>query len=251
MVDSGNTTRETTPTNGREECPPPPGCPDALLVVRFDIRGRSRFLSHAETLRVLQRVCARANLPVKFSQGFNPHPRMSLPLPRPVGVEAEDECLTARLFDEQGWNPDTTAEIQDHLSAQLPRGFDLKHVTLMKANTSIQPESAQYALTLTPEAHRVKGDQVRARAEAFLARDKEVMGRAGGEEAGDRRHGRQVDIRPFVRSIRCEGRDIVVDYGVSNAGTIRVEEVLRVLDLTLEDLAGPIRRCQPTWRIEN
>jgi radical SAM-linked protein len=251
MVDSRNTTRETTSGNGGEECPPPPGCPDALLVVRFEIRGLARFLSHAETLRVFQRACARANLPVKFSQGFNPHPRMSLTLPRPVGVEAEDECLTARLFDEQGWNTDTTAEIQDHLSAQLPQGFDLKRLTLMKANTSIQPESAQYALTLTLEAHRVKGDHVRARAEAFLARDKEVMERAGGEEAGDRRQGRQVDVRPFVRNIRCEGSDIVVDYGVSNAGTIRVEEVLRVLDLALEDLAGPIRRCQPTWRIEN
>ncbi len=250
MMDASNTTRAPQPGEGAQSCPPP-GCPEALLVVRFGIRGWSRFLSHAETLRVFQRACARADLPVKFSQGFNPHPRMSLPLPRPVGVEAEDECLTARLFDERGWNPEAAAEIQSRLAAQLPEGFDLKSVILIRANASVQPESAQYVLPLTPEAARRKGDAVRTRAEAFLALDKALMERAPSDEAGDRRRGRQVDVRPFVKNIQYEGSDIVVAYGVSNAGTIRVEEVLRLLDLTLADLAGPVQRRQPTWRIEN
>jgi radical SAM-linked protein len=251
MMDNGNTTSGQMAGNGAESCPPPSGCPDALLVVRFGIRGLSRFLSHAETLRVFQRACARANLPVKFSQGFNPHPRLSLPLPRPVGVESEDECLTVRLFDERGWNVDAAAEIRSRLAAQLPEGFGLRSVALMKAGASVQPEAAQYVLTLTPEAVGRKGDHVRARAEAFLALDKAVMQRVATEDVGDRRRGRQVDVRPFVRSIQFEGSDVMVAYGVSNAGTIRVEEVLQLLDLALEDLAGPIQRRQPTWRIEN
>ena len=251
MQMSDNNITDLTAGAGAGNDAPSAGCPDALLVVRFGIFGWARFLSHAETLRVFQRACARAALPVKFSQGFNPHPRMSLPLPRPVGVEAEEECLTARLFDERGWDIDATAGMRERLAAQLPEGFGLRDVTLMKAGASVQPESAQYVLSLTPEALRRKGDHVRTRAEAFLALDQAIMERNPSDEAGDRRRGRQVDVRPFVKNIQCEGSDIIVAYGVSNAGTIRVEEVLQLLEVTLEDLAGPIRRRQPVWRIQN
>jgi hypothetical protein len=72
----------------------------STLAVRFRIGGALRFLSHAETSRVFQRACARAGIPVKYSAGFNPHPKLSLPLPRSVGVESDDELLVVRLSDE-------------------------------------------------------------------------------------------------------------------------------------------------------
>jgi radical SAM-linked protein len=228
---------------------------DALLAVRFAVRGLLRFLSHAETHRVFQRACARAKLPVKYSQGFNPHPRLSLPLPRPVGVEAEDEYMAVRLFDEQGLPMGNAAEMGNRLAAQLPRDLEVLSATLMKASTSIQPESAQYVLSLTPEAVCQKGDHVRANAADFLARRSAVVERVAAE-AGESRMGmnrprrRQVDVRPFVDRIQFENNDIIVAYGVSNAGTIRVEEVLQLLDLTLDDLSGPIQRRHVTWKFE-
>ena len=63
------------------------------MLVKFRIWGNLRFLSHAETMSVFQRACVRAGIPVRHSEGFNPRPRMSLPLPRSVGVESDDELL--------------------------------------------------------------------------------------------------------------------------------------------------------------
>ncbi|MBW7991664.1 MAG: DUF2344 domain-containing protein, partial [Planctomycetes bacterium] len=57
-----------------------------MLVIKFRIGGPLRFISHAQTLSVFQRACVRAGIEIRYSQGFNPRPRLSLPLPRPVGV---------------------------------------------------------------------------------------------------------------------------------------------------------------------
>ncbi len=78
---------------------------DSTAAIRFRIGGALRFLSHAETARLWQRACTRAALPVRYSQGFNPHPRMSLPLPRPVGVAADEELLVVKLCDERQGTP--------------------------------------------------------------------------------------------------------------------------------------------------
>ena len=69
----------------------------SLLVIKFKIGGNLRFLSHAQTLMVFRRACIRAGIKIQYSQGFNPRPRLSLPLPRPVGVASDDELLCLRV----------------------------------------------------------------------------------------------------------------------------------------------------------
>ena len=69
-----------------------------LLVMKFRIGRSLRFLSHAETLSLFQRACVRAGIDLCYSQGFNPRPKLSLPLPRPVGVESDDELLAVRVL---------------------------------------------------------------------------------------------------------------------------------------------------------
>ncbi|GAF87148.1 unnamed protein product, partial [marine sediment metagenome] len=58
-------------------------------VFGYDVDGDLRFISHHDMLRLFARSLARAALPVRFSEGFNPHPRLSIPLPRPVGVASQ------------------------------------------------------------------------------------------------------------------------------------------------------------------
>ena len=54
------------------------------LALWFAIAGDLRYLSHRDTMRAWQRVFVRAQMPLRYSQGFNPHLRFSLPLPRPA-----------------------------------------------------------------------------------------------------------------------------------------------------------------------
>jgi radical SAM-linked protein len=67
------------------------------VLIKFKIEGSLRYLSHAETLRLFQRACARAGVNLQYSQGFNPRPKLSLALPRSVGVESDDEMLILRV----------------------------------------------------------------------------------------------------------------------------------------------------------
>jgi len=227
---------------------------DATAVVRFAIGGPLRFLSHAETVRVFERACARAGVPVKYSQGFNPHAKLSLPLPRSVGVASDDEVLILRVFDPQGfplaeaaqaararWQERTAAQLADVLPAEIV----VHTVTLTKSSVSYHPASAEYHLALQADACLDAGPGLRGRMADLLAHEHLVVDRI----KPNRRSGRSLDVRPFLKSMRLEETQAIVECGISDAGSIRVDEILTLLALTPTDLAGPIRRTNITWKI--
>ncbi len=226
---------------------------DAAAMVRFGIGGLVRFLSHAETLRVFERACARAAVPVKYSQGFNPHPKLSLPLPRPVGVASDDELLVLRLFDPSGIPVDGSPadarqawqdRMKEALSDMLPDGFVVHSVVTMKSNASVHPESARYAFDVDRTGGRTDLGALKDRIAELLARESLVI-----ERVVPRRRGRSVDVRPFLRSIELRETQAIVECGISDAGSVRIDELMGLLDLTPEDLTGPVRRRDVTWSI--
>jgi len=224
---------------------PPGGSPSAMrtLVVRFRIAGALRFLSHAETSRVFQRACARAEVPVKYSEGFNPHPKLSLPLPRPVGVESDDELLVIRLSEEpQDAGGTYEARVRQTLQAVLPAGIDVAGVELAGSG-SFQPRSVDYLFCLRADRAADLADRLRQRAQVILAGESWIVERKLPGESKVRR----IDVRPFLESIEAVERGVVVRCNVTAAGSIRIEEILRLLELEREDLAAPVRRTAVEW----
>ncbi len=220
---------------------------DTWAAIRFRIGGSMRFLSHAETARVFQRVCARAAIPVRYSEGFNPHPRLSLPLPRPVGVESDDELLVIRLCEDR---EDTTREsraereatLQRTLAEQLPEGIDVLAVDLAPANASWQPWSAEYVLPVRVEEAGWE-ERLRSRMAEVMASDRCTVERASAEGGATR----SVDVRPFLCSIRWEGGNLIVQHRTGGTGSIRVDEIQQLFGLRTQDLAGPVRRTHVIW----
>ena len=101
------------------------------LILKFRISGNLRFLSHQETLTMLQRAMVRGRIELCYSAGFNPRPRASLPLPRSVGLASDDELLYASVFSEH------RAEIlKERLSRQLPHGCEIISIELAKEKTT-------------------------------------------------------------------------------------------------------------------
>ena len=239
---------ETLDQNGRglsQGSPSPETVTDATAAVYFSIGGTLRFLSHAETLRVFQRACARAEVPVKFTEGFNPHPKLSLPLPRPVGVESDDELLVLRLFDEDGIplgpadSPEQKAwldKMKPSLAGELPDSIRVDSVVLAKSNASFVAESADYEFPLRPDVDR------REIIDGLLARESVVV-----ERLAPKRRERRIDVRGFLKSLSVKDDLIVVTCAITAGGSIRVDEILELLDLTAEDLAGPVRRTNVRW----
>jgi radical SAM-linked protein len=95
------------------------------LRVRYAKRGRLRFTSHRDFSRAFERAVARARLPVAYSSGFNPHPRISYAGASPTGAASEAEYLEIGLSRESD-----PAEIRSALDVALPPGLDVLEVVV-------------------------------------------------------------------------------------------------------------------------
>ena len=94
------------------------------LVVRYAKRGKMRFASHRDVARAFERGVRRAGLPIAYSAGFTPHPKISYAGGAPTGVASEAEYLSLALTARQ----DGT-QVGQRLDAALPDGIDVIDVT--------------------------------------------------------------------------------------------------------------------------
>ncbi|MBQ9412896.1 MAG: DUF2344 domain-containing protein [Oscillospiraceae bacterium] len=92
--------------------------PAMKLRLRFAKTGRAVYISHLDLMRTMQRAFLRADYPLKYSEGFNPHPVISILLP--LGVGCESEC---ELMDFQLTQPADLAALPERLTAALPEGI--------------------------------------------------------------------------------------------------------------------------------
>jgi len=215
------------------------------LVIKFKVAGNLRFLSHAETLNFFQRACVRAGINIQYSQGFNPRPRMSLPLPRPVGVESDDElfCLRVAVDPDELRVKSYESRIKDELSAQLPEGCELLSVSVARAGRSFQPSSATYVLAVKAE---YLNDELKATITDLLESENlNIQRRTGAEHSKIK----NLDVRVFLKSIKLEGRSIMVECNISSAGSIRVDEILRLLELDEGKFESHVRRTNVQWQV--
>jgi radical SAM-linked protein len=139
------------------------------VVIQFRVRGLVRYLSHAESMRMFQRAFTRAGLRVAHSQGFNPHQRMSLVLPRSVGVESDDEILCLQLEDASA---DFNVEL---LKKELPEGIEIVSARLVETKKVPEPSLARYVIK-TKTAIEGVGHRI----VAILASEKIVIERRTG-----------------------------------------------------------------------
>jgi radical SAM-linked protein len=94
------------------------------LLVRYAKRGKMRFASHLDVARAFERGVRRAGLPIAYSSGFTPHPKISYAGGAPTGVASEAEYLSLTLTSR------TEADaVQARLNAALPDGIDVITVT--------------------------------------------------------------------------------------------------------------------------
>ncbi len=88
----------------------------------FEKNGTAAYISHLDLLKALQRSFVRANIPVKYSQGFNPHIEMSIVVPLSTGYETRcDLCDLDLTVDELPRN------FVEKLNAVMPRGMKALH----------------------------------------------------------------------------------------------------------------------------
>jgi radical SAM-linked protein len=167
------------------EGPPPPPVVQRLRV-RYAKRGRLRFTSHRDFARAFERALRRANVPMAYSAGFTPHPKISYIGASPTGAASEAEYLeigVARAVD--------PAVLREQLDAVLPPGLDI--VEIVEAGPGSLADRMEVSAWRI-EFPGVAADALDAAVQALLARD-EV-----GVERLTKSGRRTVDVRgPLLR----------------------------------------------------
>jgi radical SAM-linked protein len=199
---------------------------------------------------MFRRAFSRAGIGVRHSQGYNPHPKIALPLPRSVGVESDEELLCVQLVTQAPFDDEA---FKTALSKQLVAGFEVLAVEPTPPSASFEPLSATYALQVLPQ---YASAELQSTARQLMAADRIEIERA--DSSG---RARRIDVRPFLKtieiahnshSIPTESRRhpwvITIQCRVTPAGSIRVNEILQLLGLQTHMLAAPIRRSRVQWR---
>jgi radical SAM-linked protein len=104
----------------RDDRPNPSASAVQKLRLRYAKRGPLRFTSHRDVARAFERALRRARVPMAYSQGFNPHPKVSWIGASPTGVASEAEYVEIQLVEVL--EPDELVRILD---AAMPPGLDL------------------------------------------------------------------------------------------------------------------------------
>jgi len=90
------------------------------LRIRLSRGQEIKFISHLDMMRLWERALRRAEIPLAYSEGFSPHPRISLAAPLPVGVTSEAELMDVSVAKWVSPHWFTSA-----VSQQLPRGIEI------------------------------------------------------------------------------------------------------------------------------
>ncbi len=88
------------------------------LRLRFEKTGRAVYISHLDLMHTMQRAFNRASLPLKYSEGFNPHPQIAIALPLSVGTGSLCEIMDFKLKEETD-----LAALPEKLTAVMPEGI--------------------------------------------------------------------------------------------------------------------------------
>jgi radical SAM-linked protein len=181
--------------------------------LRFAKEGPARFLSHHDLLRAFERALRRSSLPLRMTEGFNPHPRLSLPTALGIGVESRAEVAEIEL--DQWMSP---REVQSRLAPELPAGTALDAVELVSRRDRSRIASVTYELALPTDRPPDP-----AAIAALLAKREIPIERRTDKWC------KVVDIRKYLVELRVEGPCLRARIRVTDTGTARPEEILEAL----------------------
>jgi radical SAM-linked protein len=165
--------------------------------LRFTKHGKVRFISHRDVARAFERAFRIEQLPLAFTAGFSPRPKVSFGLALSVGHESDAEYLDVELT--QGVDVDA---LPTAVSAALPEGIDVSGACRLLDRAPALQEAVttvQFRVEVTDiDGTAVPGDMLATTVTRALAGDALVVTRTRkGRESDD-------DIRPAIRSITLD-----------------------------------------------
>lgn len=189
--------------------------------ITFTKQGPLRYIGHLDLHRLWERAMRRADLPITYSQGFHPQPKISLAAALPLGFSSRGEVLDVRLNEELPLD-----EIISRLRESLPPDIAIVNVTgVDEREPALQTQvlSAAYDVHLT---EAIDGSELKRRVEEIMMSESILR---------DRR-GKSYDLRPLIEmmSVITDANGKVwlkMTLAAREGATGRPEEVLSALKI--------------------
>jgi radical SAM-linked protein len=177
----------------------------ARLRFSFSKTGSLALLSHLDLVRLMERALRRSGLPVSFTGGFHPLPRVQFALALPLGAEADGEWMDLEFT--QQIDP---AEALQRLQAQLPAGFTLLQVEPVAVSAdSLSQElvAARWQLQLRPGGTCAQSTVLPLA--AWQAAAAQLLNSSSWmwHDTDKKGRPRQRDCRPFLQNLSVEGME--------------------------------------------
>lgn len=117
--------------------------------IKYSKTGLIRFIGHLDTLRMLSRAVRASGLPINYSQGFNPHPKLSFGPPLPLGFSSECEFFDIELLEKED-----SGAVEAALKPRLPKGITVDKIAMLSYRPSALTkiiDHVRYCISLPAE----------------------------------------------------------------------------------------------------
>lgn len=202
------------------------------LRLTFAKLGPTRFIGHLDLARTLERALNRARIPLAYTQGYNPRPRMQLAAALPLGFTSECEMVDIWLLEQV--EPGAARQAIEAKMAPGIEIIDVMQVELSEPALQNRVAEAEYVAKLNKATDR---ESLTTSIAHFLAAESVVR----------ERRGKQYDLRPLVLSLSLTAGapgapDVEMRLSMTPGKTGRPDEVLTALGL--DPLVALIHRRQ-------
>jgi radical SAM-linked protein len=191
-----------------------------------------KYISHLDLMRLWERTLRRARLPLAYSHGFNPRPKIAVAAPLPVGFTSRGEVMDVVLDRHiSPYNAVSTSEFAKGLVPHLPPGLEVlsvEEVYPKLPSLQSQVRAAEYWVTVFWD-----GSQEEMEGKLLAEQVRQLL---VTEQLPRQRRGKDYDLRPLIEDLWVEGKEadgwvLGMRLRAGSQGTGRPDEVLDALGL--------------------
>lgn len=187
----------------------------------YEKTGMAKFISHLDTVRCITRAMKRANVPIWYTEGFNPHAFLTFAMPLSLGFESYCETVDFRLTEDVD-----LAELAEKLNNALPVDITVKKIALPKMSPN-DIRWAEYKIIFNnPD------ELLLSKAHSILSADEILVEKKGKQ--GRKKVAKEVNIKEHIRTYELTETDgkLILKTVLASGTTTNINPMLLIGALT-------------------
>lgn len=186
--------------------------------IKFSKQGTMKFIGHLDVMRYFQKVMRKANVDIRYSEGFSPHQIMSFAAPLGVGLTSTGEYVDIEVL-----STDSSNEMVCRINEAMVEGFEALSYRMLPdtaGNAMSIVAAADYEVSFREAYNPVDWSAFQQDFLNFVTQESIVVLKK--TKKGER----EVDIRPMIYEVKCVDEHIWMKIATGSAANLKPELVL-------------------------